>query len=61
MSDPILFDGVTRRYGAVTGVEALSFAVRAGEMFGLIGPDGAGKTTTIRLAGGLLKADSGRV
>src|SRR5207237_7503419 len=34
---------------------------RAGEMFGLIGPDGAGKTTTIRLMGGLLRPDSGRI
>ena len=59
--DAIRFDGVTRRYGAVTPVNALSFSVREGEMFGLIGPDGAGKTTTIRLAGGLLRPDAGRV
>jgi ABC-2 type transport system ATP-binding protein len=60
-ADAIHFDGVTRRYGAVTAVQALSFGVREGEMFGLIGPDGAGKTTTIRLAGGLLRPDSGRI
>ena len=58
---PIVFDAVTRRYGAVTAVNALSFAVDAGEMFGLIGPDGAGKTTTIRLSGGLLAPDAGRI
>ena len=40
------------------GVNALSFEVRAGEMLGLIGPDGAGKTSTIRLAGWLLQADT---
>ena len=57
----VAFDGVTRRYGAVTAVNALSFSVREGEMFGLIGPDGAGKTTTIRLAGGLLRPDAGKV
>jgi ABC-2 type transport system ATP-binding protein len=57
----IQFDGVTRRYGAVTAVNTLSFGVREGEMFGLIGPDGAGKTTTIRLAGGLLRPDAGKV
>ena len=57
----IRFDGVTRRYGAVTAVAQLSFEVRAGQMFGLIGPDGAGKTTTIRLAGGLLRPDQGRI
>ena len=39
----------------------LSLSVERGEMFGLIGPDGAGKTTTIRLICGLLRADAGRV
>jgi ABC-2 type transport system ATP-binding protein len=58
---PIRFDGVTRRYGAITAVASLTLDVRGGEMFGLIGPDGAGKTTTIRLAGGLLTADGGAV
>jgi ABC-2 type transport system ATP-binding protein len=57
----IRFDGVTRRYGTVTAVNALTFDVREGEMFGLIGPDGAGKTTTIRLAGGLLPPGAGRI
>jgi ABC-2 type transport system ATP-binding protein len=57
----IRFDGVTRRYGAVTAVDRLSFEVQPGEMFGLIGPDGAGKTTTIRLTGGLLTADAGKI
>jgi ABC-2 type transport system ATP-binding protein len=57
----IRFDAVTRRYGAVTAVDALTFDVRAGEMFGLIGPDGAGKTTTIRLTGGLLAPGAGRI
>jgi ABC-2 type transport system ATP-binding protein len=54
-------EGVTKRYGAVTAVSDLSFEVQPGEMFGLIGPDGAGKTTTIRLLCGLLHADSGSV
>ena len=57
----IQFTGVTRRYGAVTAIAELTFDVRAGEMFGLIGPDGAGKTTTIRLAGGLLRPDAGQI
>ena len=57
----IRFDGVTRRYGAVTAIAQLSFEVGAGQMFGLIGPDGAGKTTTIRLTGGLLRPDQGRI
>jgi ABC-2 type transport system ATP-binding protein len=59
--EAVLFDGVTKRHGSVTALDGASFAVRRGEMFGLIGPDGAGKTTTIRIACGLLRADRGRV
>ena len=54
-------DRVTKKYGDVTAVRDLSLRVDPGEMFGLIGPDGAGKTTTIRLMCGLLKPDSGTV
>jgi ABC-2 type transport system ATP-binding protein len=57
----ITFDRVTKRFGATTAVDQLSFFVDRGEMFGLIGPDGAGKTTTIRLACGLLRMDTGRI
>jgi ABC-2 type transport system ATP-binding protein len=59
--DAVLFDDVTKRYESVTALDGASFAVRRGEMFGLIGPDGAGKTTTIRIACGLLRPDRGRV
>src|SRR5206468_7890587 len=52
---------VTRRYGDTVAVRDLSFAVARGEMFGLIGPDGAGKTTTIRIICGLLRPDGGSV
>ena len=45
----------------VAAVSDVSFTVRRGEMFGLIGPDGAGKTTTLRMVLGLLKADAGTV
>ncbi len=55
------FDRVTKRYGATTALADVSFEVSPGEMFGLIGPDGAGKTTTIRLACGLLGRDAGEV
>jgi ABC-2 type transport system ATP-binding protein len=55
------FRHVAKRYGGVRAVEDVSFEVGEGEMFGLIGPDGAGKTTSIRLACGLLHADSGNV
>ena len=52
---------VTKKYDSVTALRDLSLSVESGEMFGLIGPDGAGKTTTIRLMCGLLKPDGGRV
>jgi ABC-2 type transport system ATP-binding protein len=57
----IQLHAVTKRYGTVTAVDQLSFDAAPGEMFGLIGPDGAGKTTTIRLLCGLLHADGGQV
>jgi ABC-2 type transport system ATP-binding protein len=52
---------MTRRYGAVVAASEVSFEVRPGEMFGLIGPDGAGKTTTLRVVLGLLRPDAGTV
>jgi ABC-2 type transport system ATP-binding protein len=61
MTPALSFDRVSRRYGAVTAIETLTFDVEPGEMFGLIGPDGAGKTTSIRLLCGLLHADAGAV
>jgi ABC-2 type transport system ATP-binding protein len=54
-------EGLTRRFGAVTAADGVSLDVRRGEMFGLIGPDGAGKTTTLRMILGLLRPDAGRV
>jgi ABC-2 type transport system ATP-binding protein len=52
--------GLTRRFGALTALDALNLEVRAGEVFGLVGPDGAGKTTTLRLLCGLLDATGGQ-
>jgi ABC-2 type transport system ATP-binding protein len=57
----IQFDHVTKKYGATTALDGVSFAIEAGEMFGLIGPDGAGKTTAIRAACGLIGLDGGRI
>ena len=57
----VVLDRVTKRFGPIVAVDDVSLEVRKGEMFGLIGPDGAGKTTTIRLVCGLLRADAGRV
>jgi ABC-2 type transport system ATP-binding protein len=61
MSDAVGLDRVTKRYESTTAVDDLTFSVPKGEMFGLIGPDGAGKTTTIRLICGLLRADAGSI
>jgi len=54
-------NGVTKRFGGTEAVRGISYAVNPGEMFGLIGPDGAGKTTTIRLLCGLLRPDGGQI
>ena len=59
MPDAVTLDRVSKRYGRTDAVRELSLTVAAGEMFGLIGPDGAGKTTTIRLICGLLPPDAG--
>ena len=50
-----------RRFGERTAVDAVSFEVRAGEVFGLLGPNGAGKTTTLRMLGGLILPTTGEV
>ncbi|MDH5763517.1 MAG: ABC transporter ATP-binding protein [Nitrospinota bacterium] len=52
-------EGLTKRFGDVTAVDQLSLEVAEGEIFGLVGPDGAGKTTTMRLLTGIMDASSG--
>lgn len=59
--DAIRVDGLTKRYGAVTAVDGLSFAVRAGDTLGLLGGNGAGKTTTISMLLGLLIPSAGTI
>src|SRR5512143_2210451 len=54
-------ENVVRTFGALRAVDGLNLEVRAGEMVGLVGPDGAGKTTAIRLLCGALTATSGRI
>jgi ABC-2 type transport system ATP-binding protein len=55
----IAAEGLTKSFPGVRAVDALSFDVRAGEIFGLVGPDGAGKTTTLRMLAGILPPDAG--
>ncbi len=52
---------LTKRYGATVGVEDVSFALEPGEIFGYLGPNGSGKTTTIRCIMGLLRPTRGQV
>ena len=51
--------GLTRRFGALTAVNGISFSVAPGELFGLVGPDGAGKTTSLRMLAGVLRPSGG--
>src|ERR1700679_1113179 len=53
--------GLQKNYGKLAAVKGLDFAVYPGEIFGLIGPDGAGKTTTFHILGGVLEATAGEV
>jgi ABC-2 type transport system ATP-binding protein len=61
MTDAVIFTDVVKRYGTITALDRLTINVGRGEMFGLIGPDGAGKTTAIRLLCGLLHPDAGNI
>jgi daunorubicin resistance ABC transporter ATP-binding subunit len=53
--------GLTKCFGEITAVDNLSFRVKYGEIFGLLGPNGSGKTTTINMISGLSKPSSGAV
>ncbi|MGC2324042.1 MAG: ATP-binding cassette domain-containing protein, partial [Terriglobales bacterium] len=55
----ISLQSLTKSFPGVRAVDGLSFAVSAGEIFGLVGPDGAGKTTTLRMLAGVLTPDAG--
>jgi ABC-2 type transport system ATP-binding protein len=61
----LVFAGVSKRFAAagrvVTALQSVDISIRAGKVTGLIGPDGAGKTTLMRLAAGLLRPDEGRI
>ena len=56
----ILVEGLSRKFGSFTAVDNLSFDVKEGEIFGFLGANGAGKSTTIRMLVGLLEPSGGR-
>lgn len=56
----VALDGVRRTFGTTVALQSLSLQVGHGELFGIVGPDGAGKTTTLRILAGVLKPTGGR-
>jgi ABC-2 type transport system ATP-binding protein len=61
MSRQLEIDRVSKRYGDVIALHGITFEVRAGEIFGLVGSNGAGKTTAMRIVLGVLESDEGAV
>ena len=59
MNEVIKIVNLKKSYGSIMAVDGVSYEVNRGEMFGLVGPDGAGKTTTMRMLVGLLNPDEG--
>ena len=59
MTDALVVEGLTKRFGETVAVREVSLTVRSGELFGFIGPDGAGKTTLFRVLATLLLPDAG--
>jgi len=57
----LTLEGVTKRFGGLTAVRAVSLEVRPGELLGIIGPNGAGKTTLFNVIAGYYRPDEGRV
>src|SRR5262245_2842697 len=57
----VRFDAVSKRFGSVTAVDAVSLDIHQGEFFALLGPSGCGKTTLLRILAGCETPDSGRV
>ena len=61
MSEPMIeCEGLTKRFGAFTAVDHVSFSVARGSIFGFLGPNGSGKSTVIRMLCGILEPSEGR-
>jgi ABC-2 type transport system ATP-binding protein len=60
-SDPLVVDGLEKRFGPVRALTGASFTLRRGELLGLLGPNGAGKTTMIKSIAGRTLPDAGRI
>ncbi len=61
MDTAVSVKNIVKKFGEVTALDDLSFNIKKNKIFGLVGPDGAGKSTLIRIMCGLLKADTGEV
>ena len=61
MAAVVEVSGLRKKYGRTVAVADVSFEVEAGEIFGLLGPNGSGKTTTVECLQGLRRADAGRL
>jgi ABC-2 type transport system ATP-binding protein len=57
----ISLEGLTKKYGDFTAVDAIDLEVPTGQLFGFLGPNGAGKTTTLRMIAGILRPTAGRI
>ncbi|GAC53035.1 MULTISPECIES: ABC transporter ATP-binding protein [Gordonia] len=61
MNAPLIVDGLHKRYGDLVALRDMTFHVEPGEIFGFVGSNGAGKSTTMRIILGVLSADAGEV
>jgi ABC-2 type transport system ATP-binding protein len=60
-NDAIQIRGLTKRFDDLVAVDNLTLEVAVGEIFGLVGPDGAGKTAVLRMMAGIMRADAGSI
>ena len=60
-SPAIVVEGLVKRFGSFTAVNNITYQVNRGEIFGFLGPNGSGKTTTIRMTLGLLQPSAGSI